>query len=124
VVPLRDLAVGLEDVAGFVALDRGGLAEQLRIPGFAEPHGLRKLRRRDRFQVLAAPSTRAAKRDAVETFHVAGAVDAQARDTRVSAERCDLFLQRHQRKNVVDAGFCRQIGILERVPMMLRPCER
>ena len=117
------LAFALKDVAGLIAFDGCGFLEQIGIPGFAESDGLWKLRSRQRLQPAPLPATRAAIGYAVQTLDVSGAVNSQALDIGRRAERADLFFQRHQGEDVVDASLNGQVRILEGIRIRLSPSE-
>src|SRR5271170_3621292 len=56
----------------------------------------------------------------MQAFNVTGAENAQARNAGVGTQGGDFFLEGHQGKDVVDAWFDRQIGVLKRVLVLLR----
>ena len=101
----------LIDVAGFGAFDAAGFADEVRIPGFAHADGLRELGGGD--GLGTAPSAGATEGEAVQTFDVASGMDAEPRHAGVGAEAGDLFIEGHERDDVVDALLDGEAGILE-----------
>jgi len=107
----------------FIAFDRRRFLQQIRIPGFTESNGLRKLRSRQRLKAAPLPAARAAVGNAVQTLDVSRTVNSQAWNIGRRAERADLFFQGHQGEDVADSSFNGQVRILERIRILLSPSE-
>ena len=105
------VARALEEVAGFLRLLRGDAADEVRVPGRAEPVRLGELRGRGR--VAASPVRRAALGDAVVALDVRRALDAEARHRRPPGHAGDLLLERQAPDEVGDALLGRPVRILE-----------
>src|SRR5947209_2848576 len=102
----------LKDVAGFITFDRGRLSYNVGVPRFAQANALRESRSGNRCR--STPLRGPALGQAMYAFHVAAASDSQPRHTRVRSQTGDLFIQRHQRKDVFDSFFDRQLEVLKR----------
>jgi len=81
------------------------------------------LRGGQRLEAVALPAAGATIGNAVQTLDVTGAANSKTRHVGARAERADFLVERHQREDVVDAGFNRQAGILKRVLILLSPRE-
>ncbi len=107
-------ALALRHVARLVALDGGDLVDEVGVPGLAQANRLRERRRRHGRR--SAPAAWPAHGQPVQTFDVARPPHAQARHVGDRSQAVDFLTDRHQRQEVVDARFCGQVGVGERVP--------
>src|ERR1019366_7877672 len=75
----REEVLALKNVARFVGFNRGGLLQQIRVPGFAEPDRLRKLRRRQGLEAVTLPAAGTSVGNAAQAFDVSGTLNAKSR---------------------------------------------
>src|ERR1044072_2367488 len=108
----------LKNVARFVAFDLSGLPQDLRIPGLAKPNSLWEGRRRD--SLWPAPFSWPTLRQTMNAFDVSTGLDTESRHAWICIETFDLLVDGHQREDVVDSLFDREIGILEGI-LLRRP---
>ena len=97
-------------------LHSSGLPNEIRIPGLAHSGRLRKLRRWNWRQLQLAA---AALNYTMNAFGAAVAGDSESRDTRLHTKTVDLFVDRHQREDVVDPLLRRQLRIKKRIFVLL-----
>ncbi len=121
----EDLAVvfrGLGDEARLIAFDAGGLADEVGIPGGAHAGRLRKLRGGDG----RAAGAGLALDYAVNAFGAADVGNAEARYRGVGSQAVDLFVDGHEREEIVDALLGGKAGIIEGVARLLgeERCKR
>ena len=115
----EDLAVvlrGLGDEAGLIALDGGGLADEIGVPCLAHPGRLRELCSGDWL-------ARAACFALHHTVNALGAADignAEPGDAGARAQAVDLLVRGHEREKIVDAGLRREVRIVEGIRGLLR----
>jgi len=113
----------LEDVASLITFHGSSLLQQVWIPGFTESYGLRKLRGGQGLEAVPLPAARAAVGNTVQAFNMARASNSEAWHIGICAERAYLFFRRHQREDVVNASFDRQIRILKWILILLTPSQ-
>src|ERR1700730_976575 len=103
----------LKDVPGFITFNLPCFPQDLRVPCFAQANALRKRCGRNRRR--STPLRRPAFRQAMYAFDVTASLDSETRHARAGPQTGHLFIQRHQRKDVLDSLFNGQVRILKRV---------
>ena len=103
----------LKQIARLVTFHRASLAEHVWVPSFGHADGLGENGRgkgRMRRKI-----TGSALGEAMKSFHVTHGLDAEARHAGTLAKERHFLIQRHQRNNVGDAHFLRQVRVLKRI---------
>lgn len=106
----------LHHVTDLVTLHGARFVNGIGIPSLGHAVGLRE--NGGGRGIAAAPIARSALRHTVQSLAMAHRFDAQPRHARSRTQERDLFLQDHQRNNVVHALFNRQVRILKRVRVL------
>src|ERR1700752_934914 len=120
--PARVVLRALKNVASLVSFNLTCLSQYILIPGFTKPNTLWKRRRRN--GLGSTPFSWSTLSQSVNAFDVSACPDAESRHTRISMERRDLLLDRHQRKDVVNSLFDREVWVLKGILSWRRSLRR
>jgi hypothetical protein len=102
-------------IARFVALNRGYLLDQRRIPGLAQASRLRKLRRENDREISALPASGTAESESVQAFNMTCAYDTEAWHAGICTQGDDLLLDCHVSEQVGDALLGGEMGVFKPV---------
>src|ERR1051326_5032723 len=93
-----ELSVGVKCVTRFISFDGCSAPDQIRVPRFSQPDGLRELRCWQRLKPSSSPAAGTAQRDAMQSLDMSRPDNSEPRNTGIGAQGSELFIHRHERK--------------------------
>ena len=111
-------------VARLKTFQTANLLKQVCVPGGAKSLLLRKGRRRHRLPASTSPATRPAERKPVQSLHLAGEFNAQARNLWVVRHQQDLLLDSQPAQQVRNTLVVGQLRVTERIIRLRRKRPR